>query len=74
MIVEDDSMNVRWPFDDDRRDALSEMLVDCYQGLLSCKRLEEYLLRQDDERLITTIVVTARHAKISRDMLKTLLT
>ena len=62
-------MNVRWPVDEDRRDALSEMIVDCFQGLLSCDRLEDYPLRQDDERLTTTIVVTHRHAKICWDML-----
>ena len=72
-MIEDDSMNVRWPVDKDRRDALSEMIVNCFQGLLSCKRLEEYLLRQDDERLTTTIVVIHRHAKICCDMLKMLL-
>jgi len=66
-------MNVRWPVDEDRRDALSEMIVDCFEGLLSCERLEEYLLRQDDERLNTTIVVIHRHTKICFDMLNTLL-
>ena len=65
MIEDDDLMNVRWPVDKDRRAALSEMIVDCFQGLLSCKRLEDYLLRQNEERLTTTIVVTHRHAKIS---------
>ena len=64
-------MNVRWPVDKDRRDALSEMIVDCFQGLLSCKRLEDYLLRQDDERLTSAIVVTDRHAKFCFDMWKT---
>ena len=73
MIVDDDLMNVRWPVDKDRRDALSEMIVDCFEGLLSCQRLEEYLLRQDDERLTTMIVVIHRQAKICYDMLKTLL-
>lgn len=72
-MIEEDSMNVRWPVDEDRRDALSEMIVDCYQGLLSCNRLVEYLLRQDDERLTTTIVVTNRRAEICYDMWKTLL-
>ena len=64
-MIEDDFMNVRSPVDKDRRDALSDMIVDCFQGLLSCDRLEDYLLRQNEERLTTTIVVTHRHAKIS---------
>lgn len=71
-MIEDDSMKVRWPVDQDRRDALSEMIEDCYKGLLSCNRLGEYLWHQDDERLSTTIDVIHRHAKISYDMLKTL--
>jgi hypothetical protein len=71
-LIEDDIMNVKWPVDEDRRDALSEMIVDCFKDFLSCKRLEDYLLRQDDERLTTTIVVIHRHAKSSWDMLKML--
>jgi hypothetical protein len=74
-LIEDDSMtmNVKWPVDEDRRDALSEMIVDCFKDFLSCTRLEDYLLRQDDERLTTTIVVIHRHAKSSWDMLKMLM-
>jgi hypothetical protein len=66
-------MNVKWPVDEKRRDTLSEMIVDCFKDFLSCTRLEDYLLRQDDERLTTTIVVIHRHAKSSWDMLKMLL-
>jgi hypothetical protein len=66
-------MNVKWPVDNERRDTLSEMIVDCFEDFLSCKRLEDCLLRQDDERLTTTIVVIHRHAKSSWDMLKMLL-
>ena len=72
-MIADDLMNVRWPVDENRRDALSEMIDYCLKALLSCTRLEEYLLRQDDERLTTTIDVIHRHAKICCDMLKTLL-
>jgi hypothetical protein len=72
-LIEDDIMNVKWPVDNERRDTLSEMIVDCFEDFLSCKRLEDYLLRQDDERLTTTIVVIHRHAKSSWDMLKLLL-
>jgi len=72
-LIEDDIMNVKWPVDEDRRDALSEMIEDCYKAFLSCNRLGEYLWRQDDERLTTTIVVIHRHAKSSWDMLKMLL-
>jgi hypothetical protein len=72
-LIEDDIMNVKWPVDNERRDTLSEMIVDCFEDFLSCKRLEDCLLRQDDERLTTTIVVIHRHAKSSWDMLKMLL-
>jgi hypothetical protein len=72
-LIEDDIMNVKWPVDEDRRDALSTTIEDCYKGLLSCNRLGEYLWRQDDERLTRTIVVTERHAKFCFDMWKTLL-
>jgi len=42
-LIEDDSMtmNVKWPVDEDRRDALSAMIEDCDKSLLSCKRLGE---------------------------------
>jgi hypothetical protein len=72
-LLVDDSIHVRWPGDEDRRDALSEMIEDCFKDFLACTRLEDYLLRQDDERLATTIVVIHRHAKSSWDMLKMLL-
>jgi hypothetical protein len=72
-VIEDDIMNVKWPVAEDRRDALSEMIVDCYKAFLSCSRLGEYLWRQDDERLTRAIVVTDRHAKFCFDMWKTLL-
>jgi hypothetical protein len=72
-LIEDDIMNVRWPVDNERRDTLSEMIVNCFEDCLSCKRSEDYLLRQDDERLTMTIVVIHRHAKSSWDMLKMLL-
>jgi hypothetical protein len=74
-VIEDDSMtmNVKWPVEEDRRDALSAMIEDCYKGFLSCNRLEEYLWRQDDVRLTRAIVVTDRHAKFCFDMWKTLL-
>ena len=68
-LIRDDLVTVKWPDDKDRRDALSEMIVDCVQGLLSCKELEDYLWCQDDERLTTKIVVIHRHAEICRDML-----
>jgi hypothetical protein len=70
--MEDEFINVRWPADNDRRDTLSEMLDGCFRGHLSCDRLADCLLRQDDERLSTIIVVLHRQAKISLDMLKTL--
>jgi hypothetical protein len=72
-LILDDLMKVRWPVKQDRGDTLSEMIVYCFQSVLSCKRSEEYLLRQDDERLTTTIVVIHRHAKFCCDMLKMLL-
>lgn len=72
-MILDDLMNVKWPVDEDRRDALYEMIVDCFQDLLSCNRSEDYLLRQADERLTTTIVVIHRYAEICCDMLQTLL-
>jgi hypothetical protein len=72
-LIPDDLINVKWPDDEDLRDALSEMIVDCVRDLLSCKELEDHLLRQDDERLTTTIEVIHRHAESCRDMLKRLL-
>jgi hypothetical protein len=72
-LIVDDLMKVRWPVHKDRRDALSEMIDDCLQAIPSCKRLEDHLLRQDDERLTTTIVVIHRHAKFCCDMVVTLL-
>jgi hypothetical protein len=69
----DDLMKVKLPDNKNRRDALSEMIVACVQDLLSREELEDYLLRQDDERLTTTIEFIHRHAEICRDMLKTLL-
>lgn len=68
----DDLMKVKWPENMNRRDALFEMIKVCVQGLLSSRGLEDYLWRQDDERLSTTIDVIHGHAKISYDMLKTL--
>ena len=72
-MILDDLMKVKWPVHKDRRDALSEMIDDCLQAIPSCKRLEDHLLRQDDERLTTTIVVINRHAKFCCDMLNMLL-
>ena len=39
-MIEDDSMtmNVKWPVEEDRRDALCAMIEDCYKGFLSCNR------------------------------------
>jgi hypothetical protein len=68
----DDFMKVRWPVDKKHRDALSETIVYCFRDLLSCKEREDFLLRQNDERLTTTIRVVHRHAEICLDMLKML--
>jgi hypothetical protein len=68
----DDLMKMKWPENMNRRDALFEMIKDCVQGLLSSRQLEDYLLRQNDERLTTAIEVMHRHAVICRDMLKML--